>query len=138
MKKVTLKFPHSGRRITQFVTEIIDELDNDQTAFANCFNGLKAMTDDGDIWFRNYEHDGANINCVFILDSDESVTKFAPHRTYLESATGHIETTVEDITFDEFAAFAAERDETHVQHARKAELNPEGAAAANGEGDNIM
>lgn len=138
MKKVTIKFPHNGKRITQFVTEIIDELDNDKAKFETMFNGLKAMTDDGDIWFRNYEHDGANINCTFILDSDEAVTKMAPHRAYLESATGHVETTVEDITFDEFAAFAAERDETHVQHARKAELNPEGAAAANGDGDNIM
>jgi hypothetical protein len=126
MKKVTLKFPHNGRRITQFVTEIIDELDNDKTAFADCFNGLKTMTDEGDIWFRNYEHAGDNINCVFILDSDEAVTKMAPHRTYLETATGHIETTVEDITFDEFSAFAAERNETLIEHPRKKELAPEG------------
>tara|TARA_E500000081_G_C6031350_1_gene304858 strand:+ start:43 stop:447 length:405 start_codon:yes stop_codon:yes gene_type:complete len=130
MKKVTLKFPHNGRRITQFVTEIIDELDNDKTAFADCFNGLKTMTDDGDIWFRNYEHSGDNINCIFILDSDESVTKMATHRAYLESATGFIETTVEDITFDEFSAFAAERNETLIEHPRKKELAPEGISKA--------
>ena len=41
MKKVTIRYPHNGRRITQFVTEIIDELDNDKTAYANMFNGLK-------------------------------------------------------------------------------------------------
>lgn len=130
MKKVTIRYPHNGRRITQFVTEIIDELDNDQTAYANMFNGLKTMTENGDIWFRNYEHDGANINCVFILDSDESVTKFAPHRTYLESATGYIDTVVEDITFDEFAAFAAERNETLIEHPRKKELIGEGVSIA--------
>tara|TARA_B100001769_G_C21961843_1_gene517567 strand:+ start:264 stop:674 length:411 start_codon:yes stop_codon:yes gene_type:complete len=122
MKKVTIKYPHNGRRITQFVTEVIDELDNDKTAYANMWNGLKTMTDEGDIWFRNYEHDGANINCVFILDSDEAVTKLAPYRAYLESATGFIETTVEDMSFDDFAAFAAERDETNIPHARKTEL----------------
>ena len=40
MKKVTLKFPHNGRRITQFVTEMIDELDNDKDKFETMFNGL--------------------------------------------------------------------------------------------------
>ena len=124
MKKVTIRYPHNGRRITQFVTEIIDELDNDKTAYANMFNGLKTMTENGDIWFRNYEHEGENINCVFILDSDTSVSNFAPHRAYLESATGYIDTIVEDMTFDEFATFAAERDETYVEHARKTELDP--------------
>ena len=138
MKKVTIKYPHNGRRITQFVTEVIDELDNDKTAYANMWNGLKTMTDEGDIWFRNYEHDGANINCVFILDSDEAVTKMAPHRAYLESATGFIETTVEDISFDDFAEFAAERDETRVQHARKDELDPEGVATRGESGDSFM
>ena len=33
MKKVTLKFPHNGRRITEFVTNVIDELDNDKAKF---------------------------------------------------------------------------------------------------------
>ena len=122
MKKVTIKYPHNGRRITEFVTQIIDELDNDKTAYANMFNGLKTMTDNGDIWFRNYEHDGDNVNCVFVLDSDTSVSTFAPHRAHLESATGFIETTVEEMSFDEFAAFAAERDETNIPHARKEEL----------------
>ena len=126
MKKVTIKYPHNGRRITQFVTEVTDELDNDKTAYANIWNGLKTMTDEGDIWFRNYEHDGDNINCVFILDSDEAVTKMAPYRSYLESAAGFIETTVEDMSFDDFAAFAAERDETNIQHDRKDELFEEG------------
>jgi hypothetical protein len=93
------------------------------------------MTDNGDIWFKNYEHDGDNINGVFILDSDESVTRMAPHRAYLETATGFIETTVEDISFDDFAAFAAERDDTNVQYARKIELNPDRVA---GNGDGIM
>ena len=138
MKKVTLKFPHNGRLITQFVTEMIDELDNDKDKFETMFNGLKTLTDEGDIWFRNYEHDGANINCVFILDSDEAVTKMAPHRAYLESATGFIETTVEDISFDDFAEFAAERDETRVQHARKDELDPEGVATRGESGDSFM
>ena len=138
MKKVTLKFPHNGRRITQFVTEMIDELYNDKDKLETMFNGLKTMTDEGDIWFRNYEHDGANINCVFILDSDEAVTKMAPHRAYLESATGFIETTVEDISFDDFAEFAAERDETRVQHARKDELDPEGVATRGESGDSFM
>ena len=125
MKKVTIKFPHNGRRITQFVNEIVYQLDNDKTKFESMFNGLKTMTEEGDIWFKNYEHDGDNINAVYILDSDESVTKMAPHRAYLETATGHIETTVEDMTFDEFAAFAAARDETHILYARKTELQPE-------------
>ena len=130
MKKVTIRYPHNGRRITQFVTEIIDELDNDQTAYANMFNGLKTMTENGDIWFRNYEHEGDNINCVFILDSDTSLSTFAPHRTYLESATGYIDTVVEDMTFDEFAAFAADRDETLIAHPRKKELVGEGISKA--------
>lgn len=130
MKKVTIRYPHNGRRITQFVTEIIDELDNDQTAYANMFNGLKTMTENGDIWFRNYEHEGDNINCVFILDSDTSLSTFAPHRTYLESATGYIDTVVEDMTFDEFAAFAADRDETLIAHPRKKELVGEGVSKA--------
>jgi len=135
MKKVTIKFPHNGKRITEFVTSLTDELDNDQTKFEAMFNGLKEMTDNGDIWFKNYEHDGDNINGVFILDSDESVTRMAPHRAYLETATGFIETTVEDISFDDFAAFAAERDDTNVQYARKIELNPDRVA---GNGDGIM
>ena len=130
MKKVTIRYPHNGRRITQFVTEVIDELDNDQTAYANMFNGLKTMTENGDIWFRNYEHEGDNINCVFILDSDTSLSTFAPHRTYLESATGYIDTVVEDMTFDEFAAFAADRDETLIAHPRKKELVGEGVSKA--------
>ena len=130
MKKVTIRYPHNGRRITQFVTEIIDELDNDQTAYANMFNGLKTMTENGDIWFRNYEHEGDNINCVFILDSDTSLSTFAPHRTYLESATGYIDTVVEDMTFDEFAAFAADREETLIAHPRKKELVGEGVSKA--------
>ena len=88
------------------------------------FNGLKSMTESGDIWFRNYEHNGDNINCVFILDSDTALSTFAPHQAYLESATGFIDTVVEDMTFDEFAAFAAERDETWVDHPRKTELDP--------------
>ena len=33
MKKVTIKFPHNGKRITEFVTSLTDELDNDQTKF---------------------------------------------------------------------------------------------------------
>ena len=135
MKKVTIKFPHNGMRITEFVTSLTDELDNDQTKFEAMFKGLKEMTDNGDIWFKNYEHDGDNINGVFILDSDESVTRMAPHRAYLETATGFIETTVEDISFDDFAAFAAERDDTNVQYARKIELNPDRVA---GNGDGIM
>jgi len=135
MKKVTIKFPHNGKRITEFVTSLTDELDNDQTKFEAMFKGLKEMTDNGDIWFKNYEHDGDNINGVFILDSDESVTRMAPHRAYLETATGFIETTVEDISFDDFAAFAAERDDTNVQYARKIELNPDRVA---GNGDGIM
>jgi|TARA_B110000240_G_C13410498_1_gene414973 hypothetical protein len=135
MKKVTIKFPHNGMRITEFVTSLTDELDNDQTKFEAMFRGLKEMTDNGDIWFKNYEHDGDNINGVFILDSDESVTRMAPHRAYLETATGFIETTVEDISFDDFAAFAAERDDTNVQYARKIELNPDRVA---GNGDGIM
>ena len=40
MKKVTIKYPHNGRRITQFVTEVIDELDNDKTAYAKATSGL--------------------------------------------------------------------------------------------------
>tara|TARA_B110000879_G_scaffold157744_1_gene203722 strand:- start:1047 stop:1454 length:408 start_codon:yes stop_codon:yes gene_type:complete len=135
MKKVTIKFPHNGMRITEFVTSLTDELDNDQTKFEAMFRGLKEMTDNGDIWFKNYEHDGDNINGVFILDSDESVTRMAPHRAYLETATGFIETTVEDISFDDFAAFAAERDDTNVQYARKNELDPDRVA---GNGDGIM
>ena len=62
----------------------------------------------------------------------------APHRAYLESATGFIETTVEDISFDDFAEFAAERDETRVQHARKDELDPEGVATRGESGDSFM
>ena len=135
MKKVTIKFPHNGRRITEFVTNIIDELDNDQAKFATMYNCLKGMTDEGDIWFRNYEHNGDNIDVVFILDSDTAVSKFATHRAYMETATGFIETTVEDMSFDEFAAFAADRDETHVEHARKNELDPDRVA---GNGDGIM
>ena len=54
----------------------------------------------------------------------------ATHRAYLESATGFIETTVEDITFDEFSAFAAERNETLIEHPRKKELAPEGISKA--------
>ena len=124
MKKVTIRYPHNGRRITQFVTEIIDDLDNDKTAYANMFNGLKTMVENGDIWFRNYEHSGDHINCVFILDSDTALTAFEPNKTYLESATGYVDTVVEDMSFDEFAAFAAEREETWVEHPRKTELDP--------------
>ena len=102
MKKLTIKFPHNGRRITEFVTNIIDELDNDATAFASMYNGLKVMTDNGDIWFRNYEHDGDNINVVFVLDSAEAVTRIASHRAYMETATGFIATTVEEMSFDEY------------------------------------
>ena len=138
MKKVTLKFPHNGRRLTEFVHNVIDELDNDKAKFETMFNGLKTMTDEGDIWFRNYEHNGDNIHCVFILDSDEAVTKMAPHRAYLESATGFIETTVEDMSFDEFAEFAAERQETRIQHPRKDGLDPEGVAQRGADGDSFM
>lgn len=124
MKKVTIRYPHNGRRITEFVTQVIDELDNDKTAYANMFNGLKTMVENGDIWFRNYEHSGDYINCVFILDSDTALTAFEPHKTFLESATGYVDTVVEDMTFDEFAEFAAEREETWVEHPRKTELDP--------------
>ena len=47
MKKVTLKFPHNGRRLTEFVHNVIDELDNDKAKFETMFNGLKTMTDEG-------------------------------------------------------------------------------------------
>jgi hypothetical protein len=132
MKKVTIKFPHNGRRITEFVTNLIDELNNNAAGFASMYNGMKEMTECGDIWFRNYEHNGENIDCVFILDSDEAVTKMADHRAFIETATGFGETTVEEMSFDEFAAFAADRDETWVDHPRKTELGGDKPAELSG------
>lgn len=118
MKKVTMKFNHNGAdTFEEFYKAKLDSFAEDE--FRTLFTEIKGMVDGGDIWFRHFENVGDVNNITYIVDSDAAMENFKSARDILEAQPEFIETVVEDITFEEFAAYATEHDETFIQHDRK-------------------
>ena len=118
MKKIILKFTHDGSpTFEDFYKNKLDEYsDAELETMVKC---LSAMVDSGDIWFRHMEKiDNVN-HITYILDSDAALTTFQTARDILEADDDHIESIVEEITFEDFANFATNNEEPIIAHERK-------------------
>lgn len=74
---------------------------------------IKAMMDQGDIWFMNDEviNNNLGVNIVWILDSQEALDRFnATAKPGLEQLGGSFAD--QEIVFQEFAGYAAEHRES--------------------------
>jgi hypothetical protein len=118
MKKVTIKLNHNGAdTFEEYYKAKLDAYsDEDLTTLTT---KIKTMVDGGDIWFRHFDTDGSVNSLVYILDSADAVTTFQTARDVLESDVDFIETIVEEISFEDFAAYASEHNETDIAHERK-------------------
>lgn len=116
MKKVTINFP-----------SIVDSPEtNDIVVIKEAFQsiGIPAMLShigntnrliqNGDIWFINdtLTDDGLGFTMTFILDSDEALASFTNDSLPGWSAMGGDEPVIEEMSFEEFATFASENEET--------------------------
>lgn len=118
MKKVTIKLTHNGAdTFEEYYKAKLDAFSDED--LSTIVTEVKGMVDGGDIWFRHFHTDGSVNHLVYILDSEDAVTTFQTARSIIESDADFIETVVEDITFDDFAAYASEHNETDIAHERK-------------------
>lgn len=118
MKKVTIKLTHNGAdTFEEFYRAKLDTMTDDN--LTTLVTEIKGMIDGGDIWFRHFDTDGEVNNLVYILDSNNALTAFQTAKNLIEADDDHIETIIEDITFDDFASYAADNDETEIAHERK-------------------
>lgn len=121
MKKVTIKFTSATDDIETFVTGKFDSLDD--ATLASLHSTIGTNTTNGNIWLRHYCIEGSQAHMIYILDDADAVTAVQPALTLMAGIAGYVETVTEDMTFDEFSAYAADHRETEIVHSRKTALD---------------
>lgn len=116
MKKVSFKFSSLTNTIEEFYTSKLDELT--EAEFASVFNTMSTAVNNGDVWLRSYFIEDGKANLIWFLDSDTAILNVQPAIDILVTIDDYIEHTVDDCTFEEFAAFAASREDANISHPR--------------------
>lgn len=116
MKKVTITFPSVNS----------EALENNNDTIRAAFESLSVpdmlghigktfrLIQNGDIWFMHdyATEDKLGFNMIFILDSEDALAEFNENSLPGWTAMGGNDPVVEDMTFEEFATFASENEET--------------------------
>ena len=116
MKKVTLTFQsvysEVGGSADEGLKNLLDQLD--RGTLVTHINSTASLLNDGDIWFIStaLTEDGLGVYVTFILDSDDALDRFQSESLPGWQAAGLSEFYEENITFEKFASFAAENNET--------------------------
>jgi hypothetical protein len=123
MKKLTFKFSNSADTIEEFYTSQMDKLTESQ--FVSIYEKIQIAIANGDVWLRHYCLVDSEAHLIWFLDSADSQTNFQPVIEILETLDDYITLDAEEVTFEEFATFAAAHEESIIPHARKEALNPQ-------------
>lgn len=117
MKKVTIILNNNGSEsFEDFYTSIINELDSAE--LTTLATNIKQLQDNGDLWFKHYyQEDGKNY-LVYIFDSADAVTSFGDAKTVIENMPLFESYQDEEITFEQFAAYASGSVETLIDNPR--------------------
>ena len=116
MKKVTLTFLNVHSSPVEDTNEtfkaILESLDV-PTMLGHIGKTFR-LIQNGDIWFihDSATDDNLGLTIVFILDSEDALTTFNNESLPGWTAAGTEEPIVEEMTFEEFATFASENEET--------------------------
>jgi hypothetical protein len=117
MKKIIFKFTSSSANtIEEFYTSKVDELS--EADFASVFNTMRTAVNSGDVWLRNYSVDNNEACLVWFLDSDAAVSNVQSAIDILVTLDDYIEHTVNNCTFEEFAAYASANEDCNISHPR--------------------
>ena len=117
MKKVKITYTTSATDSVAAMDEKMDTLSSeDQVTLVKTMRTLQL---NGDLWLRHYHCEGGHLDLYYILDSDDAVTSFAPAKAIFESAPNFVSCTIDEMPFEDFAAFAAEHDGEETPRATK-------------------
>lgn len=117
MKKVTITLNNDGSEsFEEFYAGIIDNLDTDHLAVLA--GNVKELQDNGDLWFKHYYQENEKNYLVYIFDSADAVTNFGPGKSVIENMALFDSYADEDITFEQFAAYASASTETLINNTR--------------------
>lgn len=117
MKKITINYTTSATDVVGALDEKMNAMSaEDQVSVVKTMRGLQL---NGDLWLRHYHLEPGVLTMYYILDSDQAVENFAPAKAIYEAASGFQDLTVEEMPFEEFAAFAAEHDNDETPRSTK-------------------
>lgn len=117
MKKVIISLDSgSTTDVNEFYTSTVSNLsDEDLTTIGLT---VRELTENGDIWFKHYYIENNECKLVYVMDSESAVTNFAPALAIFESLSLYNSTNVQDLTFENFADYASEFEETSIINER--------------------
>jgi hypothetical protein len=119
MKKVTIQVNNTGLKLEKTPTwymHWLSSIDKDEAITAN--QTINTLVEQGDIWFIQDEiiNDGIGFKMSFIFDSEDAVSRWKEILGTFEKMSTIVNEepniTEEDITFEQFAEFAANNEET--------------------------
>lgn len=120
MKKVKIEIQNTGLNIQDDTSEWfmfwLNSIDRNEALQVN--QTMTSLIEQGDIWFINDDtiNDGEGFLLNLIFDSEEAIESWKPIQHVFEQmfvvAGEEPNIVIEDMTFEEFATFAANNEET--------------------------
>lgn len=119
MKKVTFEISNTGLNLEDTPTwymHWLTSMDRDDAVTVN--ETMNSLVEQGDIWFisDNITNDGSGFSMTIIFDSEDALTNWKAVQSIFEkmfAIAGETPNFTEaDLTFEEFATFASENEET--------------------------
>jgi len=118
MKKLVVQYINDNgfNTFDEFYANKIESLNEED--LATLISVVQSATSNGDIWYKcHYQEDNANY-FTYIFDSQDAVDNFAPVLSIFETSEGYVSTNITEMSFEEFATYAATRQESDNGHER--------------------